>query len=55
MHRRIADVAGHKAIAEAMQFADHSEVELERLQEERRLEAKRKGSVPDWREPGLTP
>jgi thymidylate synthase ThyX len=55
MHRRIADVAGHKAVAEAMQFADHSEVELERLQEERRLEAKRKGSVPDWREPGLTP
>jgi thymidylate synthase ThyX len=55
MHRRIAEVAGHKAIAEAMQFADHSEVELERLQEERRLEAKRKGSVPDWREPGLSP
>jgi hypothetical protein len=24
-----------------MRFADHSEVELERLQEERRLEAKR--------------
>jgi thymidylate synthase ThyX len=55
MHRRIAEVAGHKAIAEAMQFADHSEVELERLQEERRLEKKRKGSVPAWREPGLTP
>jgi thymidylate synthase ThyX len=55
MHRCIAEVAGHKAIAEAMQFADHSEVELERLQEERRLEQKRKGSVPAWREPGLTP
>jgi hypothetical protein len=55
MHRRIAEVAGHKAIAEAMQFADHSEVELERLQEERRLEKKRKGSVPAWREPGPTP
>ena len=35
MHRLIADVAGHHAIARAMQFADHSEVELERLGEER--------------------
>ncbi|HUF46996.1 MAG TPA: FAD-dependent thymidylate synthase [Vicinamibacterales bacterium] len=41
MHRLIADVAGHRAIADAMRFADHSDVELERLQEERRLEAKR--------------
>jgi thymidylate synthase ThyX len=41
MHRLIADVAGHRAIAEAMQFADHSEVELERLQSERALEARR--------------
>ena len=41
MHRTIADVAGHKAIAETMLFADHSEVELERLQSERALERKR--------------
>ena len=41
MHRLIADEAGHHAIAAAMPFADHSDVELERLQEERRLEAKR--------------
>ena len=41
MHRAIADVAGHHAIAAAMQFADHSEVELERLQSERTLERKR--------------
>jgi thymidylate synthase ThyX len=41
MHRLIADVAGHRAIAAAMQFADHSEVELERLQSERAQEAKR--------------
>jgi thymidylate synthase ThyX len=41
MHRLIADVAGHHAIAGAMRFADHSAVELERLQEERRLEARR--------------
>jgi len=41
MHRRIDDVAGHHAIAAAMAFVDHSTVELERLQEERRLEQKR--------------
>jgi hypothetical protein len=41
MHRLIADVAGHHAIASAMRFADHSVVELERLQSERRLEANR--------------
>jgi thymidylate synthase ThyX len=41
MHRLIADVAGHHAIAAAMCFADHSAVELERLQEERRIEARR--------------
>jgi thymidylate synthase ThyX len=42
MHRAIADVAGHRAIAGAMQFADHSEVELERLQSERALDKKRR-------------
>ena len=41
MHRAIADVAGHRAIAGAMRFVDHSEVELERLQSERALERKR--------------
>jgi thymidylate synthase ThyX len=41
MHQAIEDVAGHRAIAEAMRFADHSEVELERLQSERALEVKR--------------
>jgi thymidylate synthase ThyX len=41
MHRAIANVAGHHAIADAMQFADHSEVELERLQQERSMERKR--------------
>jgi hypothetical protein len=41
MHRAIAEVAGHRAIADAMLFADHSEVELERLQSERNLEKKR--------------
>jgi thymidylate synthase ThyX len=46
MHTAIADVAGHRAIAAAMQFADHSEVELERLQSERLLEKKRTSISP---------
>ena len=41
MHRLIDTVANHHAIAASMQFVDHSVIELERLQEERRLEAKR--------------
>jgi thymidylate synthase ThyX len=40
MHRAIAEVAGHRAIAAAMQFADHSAVELERLQAERTVARK---------------
>jgi len=41
MHTLIAEQAGHRAVAAAMQFADHSEVELERLSSERALERKR--------------
>jgi thymidylate synthase ThyX len=41
MHTLIEERAGHRAIAAAMKFTDHSTVELERLQEERRLEKKR--------------
>ncbi len=41
MHRAIDEVAGHHAIAAAMRFVDHSNVELERLQSERALERKR--------------
>jgi len=43
MHRLIADVAGHRAIAAAMTFADHSAVELERLESERAAERRRGG------------
>jgi thymidylate synthase ThyX len=43
MHRLIDERAGHHAIAAAMRFADHSEVELERLKSERELERKRRG------------
>ena len=42
MHRLIAERAGHTALAGAMIFADHSEVELERLKAERALDQKRK-------------
>jgi thymidylate synthase ThyX len=48
MHHAIAKVAGHQAIADAMQFADHSDVELERLQAERAQEHKR-GAAPTAR------
>jgi hypothetical protein len=42
MHRLIEETAGHRAIAATMHFADHSVVELERLQQERRSEARRR-------------
>jgi thymidylate synthase ThyX len=41
MHTLIADKAGHRLIADAMTYADHSEVELERLKAERAAERKR--------------
>jgi thymidylate synthase ThyX len=42
MHRLIADQAGHRAVAAAMRFVDHSpEPSLERLAAERRAEARR--------------
>jgi thymidylate synthase ThyX len=44
MHTLIARRAGHLAVAAAMQFADHSQVELERLKSERALERKRQAA-----------
>ena len=41
MHRLIAERAGHHALAAMMRHVDHSEPELERLESERRAEAKR--------------
>jgi thymidylate synthase ThyX len=41
MHTLIAEQAGHHLIADAMTYADHSEVELERLKAERAAEKKR--------------
>ena len=41
MHRAIAEVAGHRALAEAMTFVDHGATDLERLESERRAERRR--------------
>jgi thymidylate synthase ThyX len=41
MHRAIAEVAGHRALAEAMRFVDHGATDLERLESERRTERRR--------------
>jgi thymidylate synthase ThyX len=41
MHRLIGEVAGHRALADAMRFVDRSNVDLERLEAERRSMARR--------------
>jgi len=41
MHRQIAEVAGHTAIAEMMRFVDYGAADLERLEAEKAGEAKR--------------
>lgn len=41
MHQAIRDVAGHRLIADAMTHVDYSNVDLERLESERRAERKR--------------
>ena len=46
MHRLIAEHAGHRLIAEAMTFVDHASYDLERLESERRAEARRSAAVP---------
>jgi thymidylate synthase ThyX len=43
MHRLIAEQAGHRAIAEAMKYVDHTTYELERLASERDAERRRAG------------
>jgi thymidylate synthase ThyX len=42
MHRLIAEGAGHHVIAELMSFVDYGTYELERLESERRAEARRR-------------
>jgi hypothetical protein len=41
MHREIRDVAGHHLLADAMTYVDYSEVDLERLDQERKAEQRR--------------
>jgi thymidylate synthase ThyX len=41
MHRLIAEQAGHRAVADAMTYVDHTTYELERLAAERAAEARR--------------
>ncbi len=45
MHRLIGEVAGHRSLAEAMSFVDHSSVDLERLEGERRAASRREAST----------
>ncbi|HEY7704796.1 MAG TPA: FAD-dependent thymidylate synthase [Acidimicrobiia bacterium] len=45
MHRQIAEVAGHRLLAAAMTFVDESVVDLERLESERKAEARRLASA----------
>ena len=61
MHRLIATQAGHRAIAGAMCFVDPGDHGLERLEAERRAEARRRGVTPEGRprrprsDPGPSP
>ncbi len=45
MHRLIAEQAGHRHVAEMMSFVDHGAYDLERLEGERRSEARRLGGA----------
>jgi thymidylate synthase ThyX len=55
MHRLIRDEAGHRAIAEAMRYANHEEVALERLEAEKALERRRAPTPPETKpNPGRT-
>ena len=42
MHRQIGEVAGHRALADAMTHMTMEAPELERLEAERRAESKRR-------------
>ena len=45
MYRQIAEVAGHRTVAELMTYVDLGSVDLERLEAERRAERKRQANV----------
>jgi thymidylate synthase ThyX len=46
MHRQIREVAGHRALADAMSFVDYRDYGLARLESERRAEARRRETPP---------
>ena len=45
MHRAIRDVAGHRVIADAMTYVDHTDVDLQRLEGERRAAQRREAAT----------
>jgi hypothetical protein len=51
MHRAIGDVAGHRAVADAMVHVDHGVGDLERLASERELD-RRRAARGEGRSPG---
>src|SRR5581483_618090 len=46
MHRLIAEEAGHRAVASLMRWVDHGTYDLERLESERKAEARRAARTP---------
>jgi thymidylate synthase ThyX len=46
MQRAIREVAGHRLIADAMSYVDHNEIDLQRLEGERRAELRRNNLQP---------
>jgi hypothetical protein len=53
MHRQIAERAGHRLLAEAMSHVDYGAEDLERLESERRAEARR-NSIPAGTNPATS-
>jgi len=53
MHRQIAERAGHRLLAEAMSHVDYGAEDLERLESERRAEARR-NSIPAATKPATS-
>ena len=45
MHQAIRDVAGHRLIADSMKYVDYADIDLERLEGERRAEQKREDAL----------
>ena len=46
MHQEIRETAGHRLVADAMTHVDYTDVDLERLESERKAEARRVSALP---------